>query len=229
MGYLVLDGTGGNGPSAPDSAALSIVGELDIQVKLANDDVVSGANQVIVSKRLATGFEYGFRYDTIGRLELYWHNGSSYVQPGVSDSAVPFADGEVGWVRCTREVNGANYDVKYYTSNDNGASWSQLGATKSVATASNAPTDSANIVTMFARNGSNLNVDTMSGKLYRVKIGNSIDGDPVFDADFSSLSSSEVAAGQFTESSTNAATVTISGSAWSYVRDAKRFAILGVP
>ena len=40
----------------------------------------------------------------------------------------------------------------------------------------------------------------------------------VFDADFTNLTAAEVAAGEFTEDSTNAATVTLGGDEWAYVR-----------
>jgi hypothetical protein len=53
--YLYLPGVVSNYASAPDSAALDIVGDIDLRVKVALDDWTPAAQTALVAKDVVTG------------------------------------------------------------------------------------------------------------------------------------------------------------------------------
>lgn len=129
---LRLPGISGNYVNAPDSAALSITGDIDIRVKVAIDDW-DVLLRPIVSKWAGSGQRsYMLRHSSsqARRLSFLWTaNGSTAITTNATVD-VPFANGEAGWIRVTLDVdNGAvGNDVKFYTSSD-GTTWTQLGTT----------------------------------------------------------------------------------------------------
>jgi len=127
-----------------------------------------------------------------------------------STVAVGATDGATTWVRATLDVDngGGQYEVRFYTSAD-GSTWAQLGTTKtgSVGVTSVQATTAALEVGSYSGGASGV----ATGKFYRAQVLNGIGGTTVFDADFTTGITS---GGQttFTESSSNAATVTINRS-----------------
>jgi hypothetical protein len=204
---LVLNRVSGNYASAPDSAALSITGDIDIRVKLAATDWTPGSTLALVSKRAASGnVSYSLRLDTGGSLSLAWSaNGTTLVVTNSTANPV-IADGAVLWVRAWLDVDdGGVYRVRYLTSSD-GILWTQLGADV-VGAATTSIFDGTALVEIGSTVGGTAQV--FSGAVYRAQIYNGINGTLVFDADFTLPAK---LAGSFTESSVNAATVTINSS-----------------
>lgn len=203
--YLYLPGASGNNASAPDSVALSITGDIDIQARIAPTDWTSSTQGLVAGKwGSTTGNQaYGLFLDTSGTLRFVQYSGAAY-NDLPSTVATGFTDGEAKWVRATYSASGGT--VKFYTAPDASAvpsSWTQLGTT--VAGVARTTQNTANTLTLgeSTTSGSNLLV----GAVYRVRILDGYDGagSVVFDANFSANTNQS----SFTESSSNAATVTI--------------------
>jgi hypothetical protein len=211
--YLYLPGVASNNATSPDSAALDITGDIDLRVKVAMDDWTPSSVQYLIAK-LQTQRSYGLQLNTDGRLVFVRStDGSATTSVFSGVTAVPFTDGATGWVRVTFDVdNGAgSNETKFFTSTD-GTTWTQLGTTQTNAgtTAtfnSNAPLE---IGSGFA------GVSGPSrGKFFRAQVLNGIGGTVAFDANFETSITSLLQA-SFTESSANAATVTINRSGSAY-------------
>jgi hypothetical protein len=115
--------------STPDSATVSVTGDIDIRVKAACDDWTPPTAFELASKTdAAPQVGWFLRLNTAGTLTLFWSTDGTAVLSATSTVAVPFADGVAGWVRVTLDVdNGAaGRTVTFYTSTD-GATWTALG------------------------------------------------------------------------------------------------------
>lgn len=202
---LVLPGVAGNYASTPDSAAVGITRDIDIKVKAAAADWSPSTTQTFLAKRTTNHLSYQFRLTTSNQLELVrspdGQAGSAVLK--TSTESVFYANMETAWVRVTRDATSG--DVKFYTSPD-GTTWAQLGSTVTDIAASlfdgTAPLEVGSQGTGTA--------NLFTGVVYYASVSDTIDGTPVFDADFSTASK---LATSFTESSTNAATVTINSTA----------------
>jgi len=208
---LVLSGLSGNYASTPDSAALSVTGDIDIKVKLTMADWTPTSTKALVAKHNTAGNQraYLFRVDVGGILRLYTSPNGTAIVSSVSTSPLSFADNETKWVRMTMDVDdgSGNRVVKFYTSDD-GSSWSQLGTT-----VTSAGTTSIYDSTVDLTVGAVLynTSEQLNGTIHRVIIQDAYDtanntSNVVFDADFEAEAADTLA---FTEDSTNAATVSV--------------------
>ncbi len=211
--YVYLPGVAANYASAPDSAALSITGDLTMDIKVALDDWTPAANSTLLGKWLTSGGQRGYvlQVNTTGVLNFFADaDGSAADVNVVSTVATGVTDGAVKWVRVSFDVdNGASgNDVKFYLSDD-GVAWTQLGTTVTTAGVTSI-FDSTALFEIGTQSTGATNPAT--GKFYQAKVYNSYlqtsAGTPVFNADFTTKT---VGANSFTESSSNAATVTING------------------
>lgn len=214
---LVLGGIAANYAFTPDTAALSTTGDIDIKVKLSMVDWTPAAAQIIVGKRAsAIQKSYFFFVNVTGTLQFTTSADGSAELATTSTVATGFTDGATKWVRATLQVdNGSSQRVnKFYTSND-GVSWTQLGTTITTAgTTSIFDSTSVFEVGSISLGSNNL----LNGTVYRTIVQSAFDTvdnttSTVFDADFSTQTANALA---FTESSANAATVTINTTRYSY-------------
>src|ERR1039458_3287769 len=125
--YLRINGYGT--VSCPHSAALEITGDIDIRFKGALDNWATNLNfQVLEARDTGGSVSYVLRVNGagggIGQLELYWTADGSTLKQEVSTVVVPFAPGQLGWVRVTRVASTGV--VTFYTSLDD-VTWTQLG------------------------------------------------------------------------------------------------------
>lgn len=177
----------GNYASTPDSAANSIVGDIDIRVDVAMDDWTP------------VGFEFGgtwaakangvgnrsWLFDMGGGDGLWRFNYYPSTAPdgtGVFSNASPgFADGARRWVRVTRRSSTGV--IRFYTSAD-GLTWTQLGSDR--VTPAETMYDSTAPVTLgdYAQPPDYIGVDPIKGKIFRAEIRDGIGGTVVnsFDA-----------------------------------------------
>lgn len=214
---LALSQVSGNYASAPDSAALSITGDIDIQAKVdftswneGNRFVALGIAQsrFVVSKYTTTGNQrsYYLNVNSAGVLILGWSTAGSADLTASADEVLNLEAETVKWVRATLDVNNgaSGRTAKFYTSDD-GSTWTQLGTTQTVAGTTSIFNSTAELNIGGANAGTS---NLMEGSVYRVIIRNGYDGggSVVFDADFETATAG---ATSFTESSVNAATVTI--------------------
>jgi hypothetical protein len=222
---LALSRVAGCYASAPDSAALSITGDIDIQCKVALFSWVDGgrivdgggtSTRILVSKYNTTGNQrsYYLGVTTTGGLILVTSNtGSGDTTTTRSTETVDLERYATKWVRATMDVdNGAGSRVvKFYTSDD-GTSWTQLGTTVTTSGTTTIFDSTALLNVSGTNNGSGTVAQMVEGSVYRAVIRNGYDGagSVVFDANFETATAG---AASFTESSSNAATVTINNAA----------------
>lgn len=160
----------------------------------------------------------------IGYPQLQVHDGTSY-------RAFNFSSGVTGWswangnpytirLDFTEDDGGGDWLWDIYRSSDDGASW--VGPYSQTATPSATPPNDANQpVTIPYSSIPNSAVDVYSYRHLDSGLTAKID------ADFTDLTDVELAAKQFTEDSSNAVTVTISGNNWVYIPDLSGLMMMG--
>ena len=220
-GYLYLPGISGNNATTLDSAALDITGDIDVRCKVALETWFSANTQVLVSKFNATGNQrsYALRVVSSGLLNFTWStNGAGAgANPIVSSTvALPVVDSQTLWVRATLDVdNGASGNtVTFYTSND-GTNWTQLGDAVVTASTTSIFNSTSNVIVGSRDAGV---TELARGKFFRAQILDGIGGTVAFDADFETAMTSQTVA-SFTESSSNAATITINRTTYNFQLD----------
>ncbi len=217
FGYqrVQLPSTAGVVISTPDSTVLSITGDIDIRARISLDDwTPSQAVSHLVSKWGANGasqLSYALTFNNTGTLAFYMSTtGTDF--PSIGASTTPgFADGTLNWVRATRRQSDGR--VQFFKAsgsilNPVAADWTQIGTNQTLS-AGTAIFDSTSALEIGSQN--NGAFQSMLGNHYRAQIRNNILDDGtgiVFDADFTAKA---FGTNSFTESSPNAATVTITG------------------
>jgi hypothetical protein len=211
--YLYLPGVASNYASAPDSAAISVTGDIDLRAKIALDDWTLTSNQGIIGKWSGGNRSYSLLVNSDGTLSIRWSADGSTLITKNSTVASGITDGATKWIRATLDVdNGASGNTVTFFTSDDGSTWTQLGST--VVTAG---------VTSIYDGAGNLEIGTVDGgtsilsrgKFFRAQVLNGIAGTVAFDANFESSITTNLPT-TFTESSTNAATVTINYSGTGY-------------
>jgi hypothetical protein len=199
--------------SIPDSPATSWAGDFDLRVKLSAD-AWNQSNMNIAGKRsssvISTAWQFNFNAST-KQPQLGVSSSGTAFTTGTSTAAVPFADGATdSWLRATWRASDGR--IQFFTSsnatNDPSVpTWTQLGTDRTAAVGSifnsTAP---ITLGTLDASSGPVLN-----GNMYRFQARNNIldNGTGIqLDVDFTSKT---FGANTFTESSSNAATVSIVG------------------
>lgn len=182
--YATLPGASGAYVSTPDSAALSITGDMEIRAKLAMDDwVVGSGSQVICSKFGASSTRgWSFYIDgASGKPIFQWSADGSTLITAIATVAPTVLDGDDLFFKVNIDVdNGAGgNDVKFYTLI--AGSWVQLGATITTAGVTSI-FNNAVAVEIGGRNDGG--IGTWAGKFYYLEIRNGIEGTVVASADF---------------------------------------------
>jgi hypothetical protein len=211
--YVYFPGVDSNYCSVPDSAALSVTGDIDIRIKLAMDDWTPALTQVLFSKDQSALRSWVLDMPANGRPRFSWSEDGTTVATVQATAATGFTDAEAHWLRVTLDVNGGSGGIgraTFYTSSDDTYSWTQLGSVQdSGASAPTSIDDNASNVEI----GSNFDgTSTLAGKVYRAQIYDGIDGTLELDIDFTNRTTVVEPFATFTESSTNAATVTFNRS-----------------
>lgn len=202
---LALTGETTSWASAPQIAAYSITGNLEIVARVTTGKWITGATNAmtIVSNHTNNSFGYGLTLSTAGLLQL------SVALPttttAATTAAVPFVDGETYWVKVTRVAATGVVTFQYALDQATEPStWMTLAGSN---------TTSGNMVASTTVLGVGATPPTpttpWTGGIFRVIVRNGIAGTTAFDANFAAQT---LGASSFTESSANAATVTINGS-----------------
>lgn len=201
-GYLALPGTSGCYASTPDSAAVSVTGDIDVRLKVLLPDYTPVATAVLLGKSgTATHMSYVFYLNTNGKLTAQASVTGSALSSATASVATGITDGALYWIRFTR--TSADGVVKFYKSSD-GSSWTQIGTDQSTTTG--AIFDSDHILEVGASSGGTS--FPAVGHFYRAQIRNTVADDGsgiVFDADFTDTGRT------FNEAGNNAV-VTINGA-----------------
>lgn len=183
---LYLPGTSGNYVSCPDSAGVSITGDIDVRVKVALSDWTPASAQCFLSKWTPSGNQRSWRFevDTLGQLVFTWSTDGSATASETSSAATGIADGAVKWVRVTLDVdNGAaGRTARFYVADDDsGTTWTQLGTAKTTAGVTSIYDSTAVLEVGSITVGTN---NLAVGKFYRASVLNGIDGSTVASPDF---------------------------------------------
>ena len=212
---LVLPGVATNYASTPNAAANQIAADIALVGKCSLASLA--ASQCIIGKWASGNQNYLFYSNSSGGLTMeYSTNGSSNTikNSTVTLASVGIAAFATWWLAVTQDVdNGAaGNDVKFWYST-NGTTWTQLGATVTTAGAITR-FSSTSVVEIGSIRASLL---PLTGIIERATIYNGIPtafggagGTVAFDANFTIAAKF---ATSFTESSSNAATVTITQTA----------------
>lgn len=174
--YMALPGESGSYATTPDSATISITGDIDIRAKIAPDDWTPVEINAIACKNLTTGAQRGYQFQvlTSGFLQVITSANGTATVTSTSTAAPAGTAGSALWVRVTVDVdNGAaGNTATFYTSTD-GSTWTQLGAA-----VTNAGTTSIYDNTQPLIIGGNQGGTTQpfAGKIYAVQVYNGIAG-----------------------------------------------------
>lgn len=208
-GFLSLPGESADYASSPDASALDIVGDIDLIADLEMPDWSPAGHMSVLTKffNAAGNQSYSLRVASTGVIILTWSvNGSTNFNTA-STVVLPFANNTRHWIRATLDVDAGDTDheLTFYISED-GVNWTQLGDVVNLAGITSISSGDANINVGSHSDGAS---EWLEAKVYRAIIKDGIDGTVVFDADFTNHESGTLS---FTESSSEAATVTINQS-----------------
>ncbi len=215
--YLHLPGVTTNFVYVPNVANLDGTGTLEFIAKVNLDDWTPDANQIWISKWTGSAGYLFFLESTSNDLYLIWNEGT-ISRVAIATATPTVTDGDWLWVRVVATEDGDDRDVFFYTSTDmtndpDDVTWTQLGAEVVVPFGAGDLTTNTAVVFVGAQSAT---VATMAGSIAAARIN--FNGVTELDIDFTDLTAAEVDAGSFIEDSGNAATVTIVGTAWAYVR-----------
>ena len=204
--YAYLPGVTGNFASTPHSTALNITGDIDMRVRVAMDNWTP-SQCTLMSKGYVHCWWWYLDATTIS-FSPTLSGGTEF--KNVTWSSRP-ANGAAIWLRVTRVASTGV--ITFFSAADSStvpSSWTTIGTTTS--TAGNLISNPSMSVGIGAAvQNSSASWEECAGKFYRAQILNGIAGTVVFDADFTTGITSG-AQTTFTESSGNAATVTINRS-----------------
>ena len=204
---LKLPGAAGNYGSVPHSAALDIVGDIDIQC-LARLDNWAPTVAVLATKWETSNYSFWFYVRSGGALRIFWTEDGSTLKFETS-AAIGASSGDKLWVRVTMDVdNGAgDAEVKFWTGGSGDTpSWAQLGATQMVGATTSIFAGTAPV----AIGAHTVDNYYLPGNIYRCRIyPNLTETGAALDVDFTAEATGTTG---FTEDSTNAATVTVNQS-----------------
>lgn len=196
------------------ASGLNPTTDVEIMAKLSAVDWQT--NQEIVSKWEVTGNQRSYKLalsNATGRLQLQTSTNGTTVVTHESTANVPFADGDIGWVRVTLDVdNGASdSDATFYTSTDAAddytqVTWSQLGTVVNSGSTTSIHAGTANVNIGEHGDGDGT---AFTGQIYRIVVLDGLSGTPAYNVDFTEQ---VPATTQFTESSINKLTVTLLGN-----------------
>ncbi len=191
--YAWMTGTGSATISTPDSAALSVTGDLDIRIEVDLEDWYESTTGIdgnpfateLCGKWVNTGNQGSWILALIGDAKptLYWSNDGSAQLAVESANSVPVPGNGRMAVRATLDVNNGSggYTVTFYYSDSISGSWTQLdqtvttGGTTSIFD-STAPLQLGNVTA--------ITFPSAFGKLFAFEMRNGIGGTVVANPDF---------------------------------------------
>lgn len=196
--YVDLPGSGTTRISTPDSAALSLLGDLDVRALISMVDWTPAAIQGILSHWNTAGNQrsWSFQVNTNGTLSLAWSVLGDATVITVNSTVAPVvANGSPLWVRVVHDVdNGAvGNDVLFYTSTDpittalGAVTWVQLGTTVTTAATTSHHNSTTTPLIGAITVGSSIR---LIGKVYVTEWRSVIAGTVVANPDFRSIAQS---------------------------------------
>jgi hypothetical protein len=176
--WAALPGATGSKLTTPDSAALTVTGDLDLRVEVALDDWVRSSH--IAARYLSAGENraWALLLGGTGQLAFYWSPDGTLPSRLLQFSTVPVPaySGQRLALRVTLDVNNGSgvYEVRFYTGRTvDDTEWNLLGAPVPGAATTSVFDGTSGIE--FGDSAS-LTENALSGKVYALKLLNGING-----------------------------------------------------
>lgn len=214
--YQRISGTSGDYISTPDSAALSITGDITILTRVAMDSWTPSSSKMFVAKRAVTGNQRSYHWNISGTgfMAFVISTDGTAVIAATADAATGFAAGSTNWVLVSRRSSDGR--VQFYKAdgsltNPAASDFTQIGTDQTPAAGAifdgTAPLEvgSSDLGTVQPAPCNVYRTIVYNGLFSTAAFGGTIQ----FDADFTRKKFGD---NTFTESSANAATVTMNGS-----------------
>jgi hypothetical protein len=171
--YMPIDLARAN---TPDSANLSITGDIDIRIDIMPSNWADGPG--LANKYLSTGNQrsWAFYANLDGTITFRWSADGTTVITKTSTAAVSIpASGRIA-LRVVLDVNNgaAGNDVKFYTATDINGSWTQLGTTVTTAGTTSIFDSTANLE--IGGSQGNGTGDDLAGRIYGFELRSGIAG-----------------------------------------------------
>lgn len=219
-GWVDFSGATGNDLSAPDAAALDIVGDLTLVAHIIPDDWTPSAQQTIIGKWGAAGQRsYELCLATTGALIFQWSVAGTTIASATSTANLStMTVGDDLWVAADIDVSvGGNKTVRFWTSST-GLVWTQLGT--SVTTAGTTSIHSGTAVLSIGASNAGT-AENFTGRIAEAQVRTGIGttqpgGTIVFQIDGSEYDENGLTS--FTAASGQTVTVTSSGALQIIVR-----------
>ena len=197
--YVTLDGSD-DYLSTPDSAGISITGDIEVACRVRLTDYTGAATQFLVCHGTTTG-DIGWRLHINTSGKLGWvtaPDGTAFVTT-VQTAAAVFVDNTTYWIKATLDVvNGANRVAVFYYAADAETEPSSWTTIETVTTAG--ATSIFNSTAVGSIGGSQAGTSPCAGRIYRTIVRNGIAGTVV--ADFNAADATTVAASTVTSLAT---------------------------
>ena len=194
-------GASGNYIDTPDSAALSVTGDIDLRLKVKLTDWTPTAWAGLIGKTTSpwpTNHSYGLEVDPTGHLAFSWSPNGSTGKSANSTVPVGAADGSTTWVRVTLKVNnGSGGNTTTFYTSPNGVTWTQLGTAVTQTGTTSIFDNTYPLELGYWPDGG----EYLNGKLYSAQVYNGIDGTRV--ADFEAANLNPNAASPYTDANSN--------------------------
>lgn len=216
--FMELLGTDGNEASAPDTASLSITGDIDVRIDVSTS-YWGGRNLCAKYKTTGNQRSWAFQVDDNGYLRLTWSSAGTAATGIIAASTmpIPFGPGRLA-LRVTLDVNnGASGNTTtFYTSDTISGTWTQLGdpivnsGTTSIFD-STAPVEVGDATELTGINGvAGATADPVAGRVNAFQLLSGIGGTVVANPNFTTQTAG---AGSFADTASPANTWTLSGGA----------------
>jgi hypothetical protein len=179
--WLEIDADTGSTPAggarvtAPDSAGLSITGDLDIQLD-ADLDAWRGTSMDLIGKWGTSGNNsYILVLESTGQLGLFWSTNGTNLVFARSDAVVPRQLGRLA-VRATLDVNNgaAGNTTTFYTSDSITGGWTQLGTAQTNSGTTSIFDSTTDVTVLDTASGSQSNI--IRGRVFGARIYQGIAG-----------------------------------------------------
>ena len=222
--YGYCPGSSGNYFSTPDSASVSITGDIDIRVQLSLDDWTPSAESCVLSKWGAAGNRsYRLNIQTSGIPKFYWTADGTTVLSMAATTAVVAIDGKKKWLCFTLDVdNGASGRTGTFYVSENGWVWQTLGSAVTDAGTTSLYDSTATLTLSGITSGTD---EHLAGKVFYADVRSSIGGSAV--AKFDPSEDAAISGTSFTADTGEVWTVNTSGSTVSAIKGESLVDLLG--
>ena len=181
-----LPSTSGDRVSAPDSAGLSVTGDIDLRIEASSLNWGPGDSRVIAAKWNTTSNQRSWDWEIDdGYMRLYTSaNGSTTIShSATAPISLPLVGRKA--LRVTVDVNNgaAGHDVAFYESDSISGTWTQVGST---VTTSGTTSIFDSTASVFIGDTPNLDQTCLDWEVYKFEYRNGIGGSLVADPNFES-------------------------------------------